>query len=137
MCRRGPPRTPRQPRGAVARRAAVGDRRARERRMDAGDRDSRTIWREKRRSPRRLTRSRPAAYPDRRLRSGTGGPYRGTDLCTMLAEMEHNPAEDLPTLYRAVLDRVGELEASGDRVMARRVRAQAIRIYSRAWDERS
>jgi hypothetical protein len=51
--------------------------------------------------------------------------------------MEHNPAEDLPTLYRAVLDRVGELEASGDRVMARRVRAQAIRIYSRAWDERS
>ena len=55
----------------------------------------------------------------------------------MLAEMEHNPAEDLPTLYRAVLDRVGELEASGDRVMARRVRAQAIRIYSRAWDERS
>jgi hypothetical protein len=55
----------------------------------------------------------------------------------MLAEMEHNPAEDLPTLYRAVLDRVGELEASGDRVMARTVRAQAIRIYSRAWDERS
>jgi hypothetical protein len=51
--------------------------------------------------------------------------------------MEHNPAEDLPTLYRAVLDRVGELEASGDRVMARTVRAQAIRIYSRAWDERS
>ena len=55
----------------------------------------------------------------------------------MLEEMDHNPAEDLPTLYRAVLDRVGELEASGDRVMARRVRAQAIRIYSRTWDERS
>ena len=51
--------------------------------------------------------------------------------------MEHNPLVDLPMLYRAVLDRVGELEASGDRAMARRVRAKAIRIYSRAWDERS
>lgn len=50
--------------------------------------------------------------------------------------MEQNsPAEDLPALYRAILDRVADLESSGDRVRAARVRADATRIYSRAWDE--
>jgi hypothetical protein len=46
-------------------------------------------------------------------------------------------AEELPELYRAVLDRVGELEAAGHRPVANRVRAEAIRIYSRAWDDRA
>ncbi|HEV8403938.1 MAG TPA: hypothetical protein VGQ31_12990 [Candidatus Limnocylindrales bacterium] len=46
-------------------------------------------------------------------------------------------AEELPGLYRAVLDRVGQLEAAGQRQVANRVRAEAIRIYSRAWDERA
>ena len=50
--------------------------------------------------------------------------------------MEHSTAaEELPALYRAVLDRVAELEASGRRELANLVRAEATRIYSRAWDE--
>ena len=52
--------------------------------------------------------------------------------------MEQNsPAEELPALYRAILDRVAELEPDGDRAEAARVRAAATRIYSRAWDERA
>ena len=50
--------------------------------------------------------------------------------------MEQNsPAEELPALYRAILDRVADLESAGDRAEAARVRAAATRIYSRAWDE--
>jgi hypothetical protein len=44
-------------------------------------------------------------------------------------------AEELPGLYRAVLDRVGELESSGRRDLANAVRAEATRIYSRSWDD--
>ena len=52
--------------------------------------------------------------------------------------MEPNSAaEELPGLYRAVLDRVGQLEAAGQRDLANAVRASAIRIYSRSWDERA
>jgi len=52
--------------------------------------------------------------------------------------METNSAsEELPALYRAVLDRVAEIAASGRRSLANEVRAEAIRIYSRAWDERA
>src|SRR6478672_2907869 len=52
--------------------------------------------------------------------------------------MEHTtPAEELPALYRAVLDRVAELEASGRRTLANQVRSEATRIYSRAWDDRA
>jgi hypothetical protein len=52
--------------------------------------------------------------------------------------MEPNsPAEELPALYRAILDRVAQLEAGGERREAARVRATATRIYSRAWDERA
>jgi hypothetical protein len=47
----------------------------------------------------------------------------------------HSPAEELPALYRAILDRVAELERGGQRPKAARVRADATRIYSRAWDE--
>jgi hypothetical protein len=41
----------------------------------------------------------------------------------------------LPALYRAILDRVAELEARGERIEAARVRADATRAYSRAWDD--
>jgi hypothetical protein len=55
-----------------------------------------------------------------------------------LAMMEPKSAsEELPALYRAVLDRVAQLEASSDRPLANRVRAEATHIYSRAWDERA
>jgi hypothetical protein len=46
-------------------------------------------------------------------------------------------AEELPALYRAVLDRVGEYAADGQRALANRVRADAIAIYSRSWDDRA
>ena len=46
-------------------------------------------------------------------------------------------SEELPALYRAVLDLVAQLEASRQRVLANRIRAEAIHIYSRAWDERA
>ena len=52
--------------------------------------------------------------------------------------MEPNSrAEDLPTLYRAILDRVALLEAAGDRSEARIVRQRATAAYSRAWDDRA
>ena len=46
-------------------------------------------------------------------------------------------SEELPALYRAVLDRVAEIEAAKDRNLANRVRAEATHIYSRAWDDRA
>ena len=52
--------------------------------------------------------------------------------------MEPNSAaEELPALYRAILDRVAQLESGGERVEAARVRASATKIYSRAWDDRA
>jgi len=46
-------------------------------------------------------------------------------------------AEVLPALYRAILDRVAELEKAGRRVEAARMRSDATAIYSRAWDDRA
>jgi hypothetical protein len=46
-------------------------------------------------------------------------------------------SEELPALYRAVLDRVAVLEASRERPLANRIRAEATQIYSRAWDDRA
>ena len=46
-------------------------------------------------------------------------------------------SEELPALYRAVLDRVAQLEVAHERGLANRVRAEATHIYSRAWDERA
>ena len=42
-------------------------------------------------------------------------------------------SEILPGLYRAVLDAVAELEARGRRREAGEIRAEATRVYSRAW----
>lgn len=49
----------------------------------------------------------------------------------------NSPAEELPSLYRAILDRVALLEAAGERGEARRVRLQATTAYSRSWDARA
>lgn len=49
----------------------------------------------------------------------------------------HAPAEELPALYRAILDRVADLEASGERAEAGRIRREATAAYSRAWDDRA
>lgn len=43
-------------------------------------------------------------------------------------------AEDLPALYRAILDRVAELERIGARREAGRIRRSATSTYSAAWD---
>ena len=44
-------------------------------------------------------------------------------------------AEDLPELYRTILERVAELERVGARREGARVREAATRAYSEAWDE--
>jgi hypothetical protein len=47
-----------------------------------------------------------------------------------------SPSQDLPTLYRAVLDGVAALEVLGERVTAAAIRREAIAAYSAAWDDR-
>jgi hypothetical protein len=47
-----------------------------------------------------------------------------------------SPAEQLPAIYRAVLDSIAELERRGERPEASRLRTEAIRAYSRSWDLR-
>ncbi|MEA2606949.1 MAG: hypothetical protein QOI00_1706 [Chloroflexota bacterium] len=44
-------------------------------------------------------------------------------------------AEDLPEIYRAILDRVADLERIGARREAGRIRSDATRAYSNAWNE--
>lgn len=52
-------------------------------------------------------------------------------------DADATPAEELPGLYRAILERVAELEALGERTEAARIRMDATAAYSRAWDETS
>ena len=47
------------------------------------------------------------------------------------------PAEEFPGLYRAILDRVARLEVLGARPEAAKIRADATRAYSSAWDHKS
>jgi len=47
-----------------------------------------------------------------------------------------SPAEELPALYRTILDGVARLEQLGERREAALVRAEATRVYSNAWDDR-
>jgi hypothetical protein len=52
--------------------------------------------------------------------------------------MDHKAAaEELPGLYRAILDRIAQIDAAGHRSLAYRIRTDATRIYSRAWDDRA
>jgi hypothetical protein len=46
-------------------------------------------------------------------------------------------SEELPELYRALLDRIAQIDAAGQRSLGYRIRAEATRIYSRAWDDRA
>ena len=51
------------------------------------------------------------------------------------AEPVATVAEDLPALYRAILERIAGLERAGARVEAARIRQEATQAYSNAWDE--
>lgn len=45
------------------------------------------------------------------------------------------PQEEMPTLYRAVLDTVWRLERLGERDFALGVRRRAVNTYATRWDE--
>ena len=60
-----------------------------------------------------------------------GSPAHGADA----AEPASTPANDLPGLYRDILDRVAALEQIGERTQAGRIRMAATQAYSAAWDE--
>lgn len=71
----------------------------------------------------------PPAGTTRPFPSGAGaGRLRFVD--------DRTPAEELPHLYRAVLDTVVRLEHAGDRDFAWRIRRDALRTYSTRWDEK-
>jgi hypothetical protein len=48
---------------------------------------------------------------------------------------ELSPAEELPGLYRMVLDRVAQLELNGERHEAGQIRLAATTVYSAAWND--
>jgi hypothetical protein len=48
---------------------------------------------------------------------------------------ERNPAEELPLVYRDVLDALARLEAAGDRTAAFDLRIRAQRTYATRWDD--
>ncbi len=50
-------------------------------------------------------------------------------------ESHSSPAEDLPALYRGILDGVARLEGIGQRHEAALLRTRATAIYSRSWDD--
>jgi len=50
---------------------------------------------------------------------------------------QKSAAEELPALYRALLDRIAQIDAAGHRSLGYRIRIQATQIYSRAWDDRA
>jgi hypothetical protein len=50
-------------------------------------------------------------------------------------EAASTPADDLPGLYRDILDRVAELEQIGERAHAGQIRMEATQAYSNAWNE--
>lgn len=44
-------------------------------------------------------------------------------------------AHELPELYRAILAQIASLESTGHRREAELIRREAVRAYSRAWDD--
>ena len=48
---------------------------------------------------------------------------------------QQTPAEEMPSLYRAVLDTVWRLERLGDRDFALDVRRRAVTTYATRWDD--
>jgi hypothetical protein len=50
-------------------------------------------------------------------------------------EIQTSPAEELPALYRAILDGVADLERAGQHREAALIRAEATNVYSTSWDD--
>ncbi len=50
---------------------------------------------------------------------------------------QKSAAEEVPALYRALLDRIAQIDAAGHREVGYQIRSEATRIYSRAWDDRA
>jgi len=46
-------------------------------------------------------------------------------------------ADELPGLYRSILEVVAPLERTADRARALRLRMEATEVYSQSWDERA
>jgi len=67
--------------------------------------------------------------------AGTDGPSVAAPPQPTAAEAGASVAEDLPALYRALLDRVAGLERAGARAEAARIRREGTQAYSSAWDE--
>jgi hypothetical protein len=59
---------------------------------------------------------------------------RPTPLAPRAPETVTSVAEDLPELYRTILDRVADLEQIGSRHEAGQIRVSATEAYSSAWD---
>lgn len=83
----------------------------------------------------------PSNRPWRRLPhedAGTVGGRTGSDAPGDAPGVHEEPtiAETLPRAYRGVLDALARLEALGVRREAAQLRSQAIRAYSRSWDEK-
>ena len=67
---------------------------------------------------------------------GTSGLFHPCPIRRMLVPMDgQSIAHDLPELYRAVLERVAQLERGGARREAAIIRSDAIAAYSVRWDE--
>jgi hypothetical protein len=50
-------------------------------------------------------------------------------------EIPASPADELPALYREILDGLAPLERGPDRAEALRIRARASRVYAQSWSE--
>jgi hypothetical protein len=62
-------------------------------------------------------------------------PHRDFGPNVRLMETRPSPAEDLPALYRAILDGIAQLERVGARREAGLLRTEATQIYSTAWND--
>jgi hypothetical protein len=81
----------------------------------------------------RAARERRYSQP---ARPGTTLPFPAALAARTLRLMDdRNPADDLPELYRAVLDALARLESAGDRNAAFDLRTRAHRTYATRWDE--
>jgi hypothetical protein len=58
-----------------------------------------------------------------------------TTPAQVVSHPAQSPAEELPGLYRMVLDRVAQLELIGERHEAGQIRLSATTAYSGAWND--